>query len=489
MMMKRRRRAIRLLLCISFWGHGIHGTAQETYSTAELLAAYLAYDLDMHLLTAELEKQQLAAQITGIDTGFDIQLATGTASFQFGDQTRISFSPSISATIPAAKNLRLSASTEMEHTQSKTTFRNTTFTASMDIISDADSARTVTLLKTERAVREAERALRNRALTAEKAFYTELKSLYQIASALASMETELYDDTIELERIRVQGYVPTSPQYRRAQMDVYSDEHAVALYQRELETKTALFLRNCGIDSVASVALDFLPDDIPTVSAVDVLSFDKAQYAAIESAQWNHFINERTRQAERKFSLAINGGYTIGNGTTNSDTVDAGLAAAWRGLSVGAGVSVPVGGAVQPPAYTLGIGIDVAQFRRAPLVARQNALSDMQETIALEQAEREYENMVLERQRQLADIIWEHRTNQESYELYEQLARDTKEWYAAGIVTESEYRLAEANRKNYQLAVIMNRIDLIIYNDDTSLLFCQDEREGGYDADTYDEAD
>lgn len=59
--------------------------------------------------------------------------------------------------------------------------------------------------------------------------------------------------------------------------------------------------------------------------------------------------------------------------------------------------------------------------------------------------------------------------------MYVRLERDMAEYLKAGIITESEYLNAFANREQYRLQLLINDIDLIIYNNTTKLLFCRDE--------------
>lgn len=82
---------------------------------------------------------------------------------------------------------------------------------------------------------------------------------------------------------------------------------------------------------------------------------------------------------------------------------------------------------------------------------------------------------MVDQQQSLSDIIWSRQTNAETYEMYVRLEKDMAEYLKAGIITESEYLNAFANREQYRLQLLINDIDLIIYNNTTKLLFCRDE--------------
>lgn len=53
---------------------------------------------------------------------------------------------------------------------------------------------------------------------------------------------------------------------------------------------------------------------------------------------------------------------------------------------------------------------------------------------------------MVDQQQSLSDIIWSRQTNAETYEMYVRLEKDMAEYLKAGIITESEYLNAFANR-------------------------------------------
>lgn len=59
--------------------------------------------------------------------------------------------------------------------------------------------------------------------------------------------------------------------------------------------------------------------------------------------------------------------------------------------------------------------------------------------------------------------------------MYVQLEKDMTSYFKDGIITESEYLTAFANKELYRIRLLINDIDLIIYNNTTKLLFCRDD--------------
>lgn len=451
----------------------------ERMDVATLFSGYLANDLEMQRLVAEVEKQKLAEKITGINNGFDISISSGTVTLKTGGSTSVEFKPSVTVEIPKYSNLKASVSSDIKvgNAQNSNSVANTRISLGVDIISSVRDNANIVQLKAERNVLEVKRSLQNSALNAEREFYKALQSLYSTGYSLVSAEKELYDHKLKLEQLQAQGYTSSSSQYRLAQTDVLSDERTVRILQRELESETAVFAAKCGITYTGTTALDFLPDDISYVDLIDVLSFGESQYAKTESAEWTHYINSLTRKADKNFSLGVNGGYTFNNANTKTDTADVGATATFQGLSVSAGMSIPtipVTGTFSP-AYNFSVSVSPNTFRTRSLVQQQYEYTEEQELIAIKQAAINYRTDVLARQRKHEDITWNKTSIKETYDLYATIEADTAKWFKAGIVTESEYNNSKVNTERYRIQMISNAIDSIIYNDETKLLFCRDD--------------
>lgn len=448
---------------------------QMRMDVAVLFAAWLSHDLETLRLFAEVEKQLLLQKSVSINNGFDIELSTGSVTYRMGSKGGVTFNPNVSVSVPQAQNLKASVSSDVKILESGNT-ASTSLSLGIDIISDVKDKRKVALLTAERNVLVAKRNLQNRALSSERDFYVALKQLYDIASSMEVAQRDLYEHKMEFEKLQAQGYNAASSQYRTAQMKVLSDEHTVENYRRYLESSTAIFASKCGIEYTGDNALDFLPDAIPVVEPVDVKSFEKSKYTKIENAVWTNYINDLIRKADKDFLLGINGGYTFANeNTSGSNTIDAGATAKFQGLSMSAGANIPIASDISSPAFTFGVGIKPNDFRLRSITKKQNVLSEEQEQISIAQAERDYDTDMLAAFRELVDIQWSRKSNTEYYDMYHALESDTARWYADGIITESEYRSAQVNKERYRLDLLCDVIDLILYNNDTKLMFCRDE--------------
>ena len=445
------------------------------------LSGYMKNDLELQKLALEVKKAALKDKKTEIENGLDLSLSTGTATFRFsGDDSEISFKPSAEISIPQLSNINLSASSNISIENGSNKSSDINLSLGIDLVSGAALARKINLLKSNRALLEAKRNLQEKALEVEKEYYTELKALFSKASEVSSLKKDLYEDTISFDEIKAKGYTKTSAKYRQAEMKVLADQHEVETTRHELEHNCAVFASKCGTsyESGTDVA-EFLPETIPEVPEVNILDFDKKDYKKIEQAEYDHQLAELERKADKDFSLKANAGYTFRNSNTSfsstgtkSDTIDTGLTATYQGLSLGAGVYIPTDGT--KPVYSASAGIKPNTFRTAQIKRKTNECNEEEELIAIKSAEDSYETDVVDKQSELNDIKWSKETYGKTFEMYQTLEKDMKALYSQGLIKETEYLDAFANRELYQYKIIMNKIDFIIYNNSTKLLFCQD---------------
>lgn len=460
------------LFCLFAYGQN----AKTSYKTLDLLSAYLSSDLELKKTALSVKEAELSSQQSTIQNGISATLSTGTITFKnINDSLSVEFSPEAKISVPAAANLTANVSSQIKINE-EANAEKTRLSLSVDIISSKQQERKNALLKSDRAVTEAKRTFQDNAISAEKNFYTELKKLYNTASSIISSQNDLYDDTITFEEIKAQGYTKSSSKYRSAELRVLSDKRTVETKQRELEHDCVVFASKCGITLPEEFnPFDFLPSEIPQVKPVSITSFDMEDYKKIEQAKWNYYINELDRNAEKDFSLSANTGYTFNNTDTNSDTADIGTNLSWKGLSVGMGISIPTT-QEKSPAYTISASVDPNTFRLNKIKKQKNDISSEKELITIEDAIQKYETSLVDQQTSLNDIIWSKETNLKTYQMYSELESDLGKWYKAGITKESEYLSAKTNKEKYKINLLINDIDLIIYNIETNLLFNRDEK-------------
>lgn len=447
-------------------------SSQRLPDTTTLLLSYVENDAELKNLILAAKKSALSYQSAKIDTGFDVTLSSGSVTLQVNDDgTKLTAKPSVKMSLPQASNLSVTAQTNFSSESSNTSLSNTSVAVGIDIISSAVISNKLTKLKAERAVTEAQRKIEKRAIAAEKEFYTALKNLLSSINTIMTKRQTLYEDSIDLEAKKVQGYSESSSTYRQAELKVISDQHEIDSAIHSFKYDCVVFYKNCGydleIDDKADL-MSFVPSGIDEVEPADILKFDKALYTEIENANWTYYINSMERSSKKNYGLSASAGYTFDNSITNSDSIDAGLSGTFGGLTVGAGISLPVKSSQSyiSPAYTLSASLNPNTFRKNSITKKQNVLTEEQELLAIQTAESAYETKLVEFQQKLDTLLWEKKTVEENISMYGDLEKDMAQLYQQGYINETDYLSAKNNLNSSIIKKISNLIDLIIYNDD-----------------------
>lgn len=447
-------------------------SSQRLPDTATLLLSYVENDAELKNLILAAKKSALSYQSAKIDTGFDVTLSSGSVTLQVNDDgTKLTAKPAVKMSLPQASNLSVTAQTNFSSESSNTSLSNTSVAVGIDIISSAVISNKLTKLKAERAVTEAQRKIEKRAIAAEKEFYTALKSLLSSINNIMTKRQTLYEDSIDLEAKKVQGYSESSSTYRQAELKVISDQHEIDSAIHSFKYDCVVFYKKCGydleIDDKADL-MSFVPSGIDEVEPADILKFDKALYTEIENANWTYYIDSMERSSKKNYGLSASAGYTFDNSITNSDSIDAGLSGTFGGLTVGVGISLPVKSSQSSisPAYTLSASLNPNTFRKNSITKKQNVLTEEQELLAIQTAESAYETKLVEFQQKLDTLLWEKKTVEENISMYGDLEKDMAQLYQQGYINETEYLSAKNNLNSSIIKKISNLIDLIIYNDD-----------------------
>lgn len=466
------------IFLLSAWFINFYLFSFETISTSTLLLSYLENDNDLQDSIIEAQKAKLSYDSTKIENGFDITLSTGKIKINSKTQTdgttntTFSIEPEATATIPNLSNLSLTVSSDISVSGETKEVSNSSISASVDIIGDASITRKISLMKAKRTYTEAKRKMQNQAISAEKTFYSELKNILNSTNEIISAQSDLYSDKIDFETIKAKGYSLSSSTYRLSQMKVLSDEHDIESQTRTLIHDYVVFYKKCGYDITLEEKFDFydlIPSDITFVEPLNIHNFNPDLYAETENALWTYEYNSLSRKTGKFFTLSANGGYTIKNSDTNSNTVDIGISSKIGGVNLSAGVSVPT--QKTSPSYTFSASVNPNTFRKSSITEQQNSLNEQQELLAIDSARLEFETKVVDYDQSLEDLQWTKKTNDESYEMYSTLEKDLLNYYKQGLITESEYLSAQTNARQYAVKKIINAIDFIIYNDEIITMF------------------
>ncbi len=462
-----------------------------------LLSGYLTNDLQLQKYSLQAQSKKLDYKTTEIDNGVSFNLSTGTMTLKTnGSSSQMTVHPDAVLSLPQINGTEISVSADavINGKDKDNSVEDLSLALSTDIISGTRLSRKASLEQAERDYIEAVRAVQNRAVSAEKEFYEKLKTLYQYEVLVLEAKNDLYDDDVALRKLKAQGYTDSSSTYQKAYLKVQSDIREVKEQQRLLIREASVFAKKCGEDfsidySIAGdegerLAMSFLPEAIPQVNAIDVLSYSKENYAELENAQWDKYIGQLTRQSSYGFTVKGTAGYTFSNtevfSSGESDTVDASLTFGWSGVTLKTGVSFPTGSNLlsdsatslsTDPVYTLALSLSPSDIRKERIQKKQDKIDESLELLAIEMALSDYETDVLDKQTTLGDIKWNEQSYYEEYEMYKELEANMAHWLEQGIITESDYLDAKNSRDKAYINCLINGINKIIYNNDTKLLF------------------
>ncbi|MDR0663148.1 MAG: hypothetical protein LBF80_03595, partial [Spirochaetaceae bacterium] len=149
-------------------------------------------------------------------------------------------------------------------------------------------------------------------------------------------------------------------------------------------------------------------------------------------------------------------------------SVNTGLSLSWRGISVSGGLEFPVG-ASGGPALKLSLGLDSEAMSLSPLKKEEKALAAQKERIEIENLVKIWESLLAETERKRSDLLWQRDERAEQFELYSELLTDMRVWFEQGVISESEYRKAEANMENARYNCLITDTDMILYQIEASL--------------------
>ena len=328
-----------------------------------------------------------------------------------------------------------------------------------------------------------------------------MKSLFNYALDVINARASFYDDSLDLKVLEAQGYSKTSAPYKQKKLKAQSDFRTIMEKSLVFARETQIFAKKCGFeferDSDSDKALqklyensiNFLPSQVPAEkeNEVNIFNFPKEKYTVIEEAERAKKIGELKREANYKMTLKATGEYKLNSTQSHYDDLGAKLTWNWNGISAGGGMYFPLGTNLfdlsssaanaqknDSPYFQFSLGFNLSDWRLAKITEKQEILDAKLEDNALLSAEDSYETDILSKVSTFHDIKWNQKSYKDEYETYVQLADDMEKWYKQGIVTENDWLDAVNNREKARINILINDINLLIYNDETKLLFHED---------------
>ena len=182
------------------------------------------------------------------------------------------------------------------------------------------------------------------------------------------------------------------------------------------------------------------------------------------------------QQAETSLTVSAGAGYTYkSTSSAGRDVVDAGVDITALGGTLSAGISVPVTGDQKIPSARLSLSWSPGDMKSKQIQAQQTDLDLQIAALKILDARESYDTNQDDIRQTWSDLLWTRSINAEQYQLYKTLAQDMENWYAAGLITESENRKAQINEQNAFIQCRISDIDLILHDIQTKMLFITEE--------------
>ncbi len=439
-------------------------------SIENLLKGYAENDIELQELSINVQQQMINAKKVGIENGVNIALSTGTMEFDF--ENTVTVTPELTLDFPFLNNTSVQVQTPLAFGDN-TELTEASVQISTDIISSDAKNVALSTEQANRNVELASRALKNKTLSVEENFWLSLQALYTLESNILIAEDNLIEEQVDFELIQTQGFSTQSASYRTQELSVKTAERTVEEATRLFSSELQLFLVDCGFTPNEINELPLLPLSLENTELLSIQDFDSTLFESIETSQWNAEYNEKMRNADTNFTLKAEGYFeqtTTATTNTKENNVGVGLNADWNGVTMGAGVLLPVEN-MQEPKLSLSLSWNMNTSRLSSLTDEEKEYEENLDVLSIEKAQNAYEQQVQTSLSDALDLEWEKETNKEELDLYEELYTDTQTWYEQGIVSSLDLLQAKTNYEQALAKSNASLIDMKIYNLKLSQLF------------------
>jgi hypothetical protein len=448
------------------------GAAETTLPSAlpvafdyqRLLEGCLARDAESARLILERDRTALELERYAQENGLTFTLSSGDAVFTFSPGgLSVSAKPGIELALPGPGNPGLNLAAPVQSRQGNPVELGVDLSLTALVAGGRPELRRTGALERERAFVTAQRDLEFRRFAAEEAFCRRIKELLSHRDAMLEARRRLLEAAYELERRRAGAY--SGVVLKTAELEYRGKERELREAERTLDSARRDFAELCGIPEARA------PENIPDEPLLPASSFDPALLRETEQARWTYQQNNRIRRAQNQpitletrtgYSWRQSGAAPLGSAPAGS-SLNAGAGLSVGGISVSAGIAVPLARPSEP-SLSFSVRWNPAGGFLSRLDRQIRALEAQRELQAIDGGERLYRDLVAEYDRKKADLEWQKETYAEEAELYRINVGELDIWLKRGVIRESDYANA---RTNYLLAVNRvqrARIDRRLYN-------------------------
>lgn len=355
----------------------------------------------------------------------------------------------------------------------------TEVSVSIDIYSKnaAEYKYTVSLAQAE--ADSARRAQEEGSVLAEKQLLKDIQKLLDDYTAALDKELNAVKADIQYKHIKSQGYAENSIKLRTANLELVAAqrEHRQAVFN--FTASYRMFAESCGVDEAEKpdVLLPSLWASLPIEKTVSIENYSPEAYKSLVEAQEQHAQNAVKRDITLSpVSIGADAGYKLHNTRIGNEfaklehAVLGGLGMQFPGGKAYIGAEVPLSEPTNT-ALKLSFSFDPFALKYRKLDKRNAELEDAIEKLKIEDAKEQYKKQLHAYKMRQEQLTWQQTATVDELSIYKQNADDHAQWYQAGIISKVECLQAELEYKKADVRSARAKIDVMIFNIDTALLF------------------
>lgn len=483
-LLKSLRLSIFFLLFSSTWAQ-TNSTDLGLHSIDLYLDGYISNNLDLQELKIEVEEARLDLDEVLIDNDLDITASTGGSSLTLDEgDVELEINPSLTFTVPKSQNSEVTVSVPMSiDSDTGTYFDGAGLSVSRDIISGTSDEYLLTVEYYERALFEAQLAVDTELISLKYDFWDALYDIYDADKTMKEDSDDLYDNQIDFDTIKAQGYSENSSTYRIAELTVKEETFTVEKDKRDLETLLGAFSVDCGFHPGEIKDLPKISDDYYKLELVKFEDYERGSYIDLEDAVQDFEYQSKIRSADSDFTLSAEAayGYTgYTDSTENSTDDDEGnlisteLTATYGGFSTSLGISTLFEDPTEP-SLTFSFSYDFGAKESDNIDARQDDIDRQIELLSIDSAKESWIDDKLDFDSTKATIEWTREQNAKQLNLYKEMYEDSIGWFNQGLIAETDLLQAKNSYDTKIDTSILTIIDSIKYNFGIEELFIGDK--------------
>lgn len=350
---------------------------------------------------------------------------------------------------------------------------------STDIYSKNAAEHKYAVTLAQAAADNAQRAQEGGSALAEKQLLKDIQKLLDDYAAALDKELSAVKADMQYKHIKSQGYAENSIKMRTANLELVTAqrEHRRAVFN--FTASYRMFAESCGIDESEKPEV-FLPSlwaSLPALKAVRIEDYPPEAYKSLIEAEEHHAQMAAKRDITLSpVSIAADAGYKlhntrIGNEFTKTEhAVLGGLGMQFPGGKAYMGAEIPLSESANT-ALKLSFSFDPFSLKYRKLDKKNAELEDAIEKLKIEDAKEQYKKQLHANKLMQEQLTWQQTATADELSIYKQNVEDHTQWYQAGIIAKVEYLQAELEYKKADVRSARAKIDVMIFNIDTALLF------------------